>query len=195
MELNKKCVEKKFKNFPFYQQENIDLILKECEAHNFLPAQIAYVLATTWHETAFRMAPVRETLASSDEEAAMRLERAWAQGRLPQVKRPYWRKDEQGRYWFGRGYVQITHKENYNKFAKELGQPLDLYPNLALNPTIAAKILVIGMHKGLFTGHKISDFINDKKIDFVNARKVVNGLDQAHKIASYAQDFLYCFSI
>lgn len=175
--------------------KNIQLILEECNNYKLLPAQAAYVLATAWHETGAKMLPIRETFAETDDEAIARLDRAWNAGKLPQVKQPYWRKDARGQAWFGRGFVQLTHKENYKKVASLIGQPIDLYPHLALNPVIAAKILVVGMVKGVFTGYKLNDFINKNKIDFVNARKIINGLDRANKIAKYAEQFLLCIDV
>lgn len=59
-------------------------------------------------------------------------------------------------------------------------------PDLALNPQIAAEILVVGMEKGLFTGKKLSTYINNESNDFVNARRIINGVDRAQLIAGYA---------
>src|SRR4051812_15033951 len=55
---------------------------------------LAYILATAYHETAYTMQPVRETLAESDARAVEILETAFAAGRLSWVKTPYWRPDE-----------------------------------------------------------------------------------------------------
>ncbi len=54
-------------------------------------------------------------------------------------------------------------------------------------PDLAVKALVIGMQRGSFTGRKLSDYINGSSVDFVNARRIVNGLDKASTIASSAQ--------
>src|SRR3954465_1709656 len=51
---------------------------------------LAYILATAFHETAYTMQPVRETLATSDSRAVEILEAAFAGGRLSWVKTPYW---------------------------------------------------------------------------------------------------------
>lgn len=61
------------------------------------PRWLAYMLATTFHETAATMQPVRETLAANDAEAIARLDRAFAAGRLPMVRKPYWRPDADGK--------------------------------------------------------------------------------------------------
>ena len=42
------------------------------------------------------------------------------------------------------------------------------------------------MVEGWFTGKKLSDYFNEKT-DYINARKIVNGLDKADIIAGYAK--------
>lgn len=151
--------------------------------------QAAYIFATAFHETGATMQPVRETFASSDRQAINRLENAWIRGNLPSVSTPYWRHG-----WFGRGYVQLTHKSNYEKMSKILEIDLLANPSLALDDDVAAKILIEGMMKGAsnrgdFTGHKLEDFVNLRKSDFTGARRVVNGTDKAHLIATHALKF------
>ena len=69
----------------------------------------------------------------------------------------YWNKDEDtGKAYYGRGFVQLTHKVNYSKFSRLLGRDLVNNPDIALDPEIAALILVIGMRDGIFTGKKLS---------------------------------------
>lgn len=146
--------------------------------------KLAYILATTKHETGNTMQPVRETFATSDQQAKDRLERAWNLKQLSWVKTPYWRDG-----WFGRGYVQLTHKENYAKASKKLGVDLVADPSLALQPGIAAHILIRGCLEGWFTGKSLADYINASGTDYLNARRVVNGTDRAQLIAGYAKDF------
>jgi putative chitinase len=79
----------------------------------------------------------------------------------------------------GRGLAQLTGRANYRKFNIEDS------PDKALEPDIAANILVIGCLKGMFTGRKLSDYTT-----FQNMRRVVNGTDKAALIAGYAETFL-----
>lgn len=144
----------------------------------------AYILATAWHETAFTMQPVRETLAKTDASAVNILERAWAEGKLKWVRTPYWRFDSEGKTFLGRGYVQLTHKSNYAKAGEKLGVDLVADPNRAMNPELAAMILVRGMREGWFTGKKMADFQT-----YADMRRVVNGTDRAAQIARYATSF------
>jgi hypothetical protein len=45
------------------------------------------------------------------------------------------------------------------------------------------------MAHGIYTGKKLSDYINADKCDFLNARRIVNGTDKAELIMGYAQRF------
>jgi hypothetical protein len=51
------------------------------------------------------------------------------------------------------------------------------------------------MQCGMFTGVGLDRFFNDQREDYINARKIVNGLDRAELIAGYAQKFLFCCNI
>ena len=172
------------KTFSKTQVDGINLLL---DAVNGRPiSHAAYLLATAWHETGGTMRPEREAFGKTDEDTINRLNRAWKAGKLGQVKAPYWRKDQSGRAWFGRGYVQLTHIENYRRASAVTGVDLVGDPSLAMRPDIAAKILVDGCEAGIFTGKKLSDYLPG---DYVNARRVVNGTDKAQQIATYARAF------
>lgn len=146
--------------------------------------KLAYILATAFHETARTMQPVRETLAKNNQQAIRRLDHAWKNGQLKWVKKPYWRDG-----WFGRGYVQLTHKANYKKAGRKLGIDLVSDPSQALQPTVAAHILIRGMLEGWFTTKKLGRYITDERADYINARWVVNGTDRAVTIADIAVRF------
>src|SRR5947209_19609084 len=77
---------------------------------------LAYALATTFHETAFTMQPIEEI----------------GKGRGD----PYGEPDpETGQTYYGRGFVQLTWKYNYQKMGKLLGVDLvdHLEPALPLD--------------------------------------------------------------
>lgn len=160
------------------------LIVETCLKHGLLRNQAAYVLATAWHETAHTMKPVRETLAKTDAKAKEILTKAWKAGKLPWVKADYWSAG-----WFGRGYVQLTHKANYERAGNKLGVDLVKDPSLAMDPAIAAEVLVLGSKEGWFTGRRLLDYITLTRSDYVGARKIINGTDKAGLIASYAREF------
>lgn len=141
---------------------------------------LAYILATAFHETARTMQPVRETLASTDAKAKEILTKAWKAGKMPWVKKDYWSSG-----WFGRGFVQLTHRENYERAGQKLGIDLVSDPSKAMVPEVSALILVRGMLEGWFTGFSLP-----QAGDFLEARRVVNGTDRAGQIATYANGFL-----
>lgn len=150
-----------------------------CEAVlNALPglplSHAAYCLATAYHETNATMRPVREAYWLSED----------------------WRKDHL-RYWpyYGRGFVQITWKANYERADKELGLNGSLVANLdrAMEPPVAAQIMRLGMKEGWFTGKSLNSYLpvagNASVKQFEDARRIINGTDKAHLIATYADCF------
>jgi len=151
---------------------------------------LAYIMASVFHETGGRMVPVRETFASTDAGAIAALDKAHKAGRLGQVSKPYWRKGANGKAYFGRGDIQLTHQENYKTLGERLDVDLVGNPSLALDLDISAEIAIVGMLEGLFTGKKLTDYFNLKKDDPVGARAVVNGRDKAKLIAGYYKSFL-----
>lgn len=171
------------------QVQGIEAILDEAERRGTPLQHLAYILATAYHESAHTMQAVRETLAKTDDGAIRALESAWKRGKLPWVKTTYWRKDPDGKSWFGRGLVQITHKANYAKLGLLIGIDLVKDPSKALELSTAVKILFVGMELGSFTDKSLSDYIGNGRADYVGARRVVNGTDKAETIAGYAKAF------
>jgi hypothetical protein len=70
-----------------------------------------------------------------------------------------------------------------------LGPDEDLIkdPDQVLRPMISYRIMSIGMRNGMFTGKKLSDYINNDKCDYKNARRIINGLDKWDVIKDYAE--------
>ncbi|MER8960231.1 glycoside hydrolase family 19 protein [Mesorhizobium sp. M0701] len=155
---------------------------------------LAYMLATAHHETGRTMQPVRETFAATDQGAIAILERAWAAKRLPWVTNPYWRPDSQGKSWLGRGLVQLTHKANYERIGRLLKVDLVTNPDLAMQPLVAANIMVRGMIDGIFTRYRLSQFFDGQKADWRNARRIINGTERADLVASYAKKYYAALS-
>ncbi|HLQ52492.1 MAG TPA: hypothetical protein VK129_13395 [Terriglobales bacterium] len=90
--------------------------------------------------------------------------------------------------YYGRGYVQLTWKLNYARMSNALGMNNDLlfHPEHALEPQTSYKIMSFGMRNGSFTGKGLHTYIHDSTCDYLNARRIINGLDQAPLIAGYA---------
>ena len=162
---------------PTLSQEEVDgctRILAACGAERFPASWAAYVLATSVHETAGTLRPVRE----------------YGKG----AGRTYGKPGRNGgQIAYGRGDVQLTWDQNYERADRELelGGRLIANYDLALEPAISARIIVRGMREGWFTGVSLEKYlplVADLK-QFENARKIVNGTDKAALIAGYAVTF------
>ena len=88
--------------------------------------------------------------------------------------------------------MQLTWLANYEKMEKLiLDSNLVAEPDNALKPDIAAQIMTIGMTKGVFTGRLLGDYFWGPHSDWVDARRIINGLDRAWLIAGYAAHFYH----
>lgn len=143
------------------QVNGINAILDEWDKRHLGDVRwLAYMLATTFHETARTMQPIRE----------------YGRGRGMRY----------GTTYYGRGFVQLTWEANYRKASAVVGVDLVADPDRALELPIAAAILFDGMIKGWFTGHKLADYITGSLCDYPQARRIINGTDRAVPIAGYA---------
>jgi putative chitinase len=139
--------------------------------------KIAYAFSTIKHETAHTFLPITEY---GGESYFKKYDGRASLGN---------NKPGDGSRFKGRGFVQITGRTNYTKFAKLLDVDLVNKPELALKPSVAFSIMTLGMHKGLFTGKKLSDYITPIKTDYRGARRIINGTDKAATLATYAKKF------
>lgn len=89
----------------------------------------------------------------------------------------------------GRGLVHLTFKKNYRKAKEYFNVDFVNQPDKAAEFQYSIPIMIWGMKSGIFTGIKLSEYINSSEIDYVGARKVINGTDQASLVASYARKF------
>lgn len=156
---------------------------------------LAYALATAYHETGARMVPVREGFAKTDLGArravnnlAKKRGPKSAVARYAQPTGPY------GHVYYGRGHVQLTWLENYQKASKIAGADLVKDPDKMLDPTISARVLIHGLVTGQWGGGKgigqyegEDDYLDDKEA--AQARRTVNGTDKAALIAGYHKAF------
>lgn len=144
---------------------------------------LAYMLATSYHETARTMQPIEEYGKGRGKPYGQKLRHD---------RKPYAFPDK---LYYGRGDVQLTWYENYEKMGKLLGIPLLEQPELALKPDVSARIMIEGMtrgksNRGDFTGASLENYFNEVKDNPVHARRIINGLDKANLIASYHNKFL-----
>ena len=130
---------------------------------------LAYPLATTAHETGFAMWPIEEY------------------GRGEGMS--YGKQDpETGQTYYGRGFVQLTWRENYARADKELGygttetdwDSLEWNAGNALKLDIAAEVMFQGMDEGWFRGDEygrqnLERYFNEDTDDSYKAREIING--------------------
>lgn len=179
------------------QVDGINAILDAAAEFNPPAEHVANILSQVKRETGGYMSPIKETVMPyhkdknpSDKTVIARLDNAWKNGDLGKVSSPYWRDG-----WFGRGQIQISHKANYQKLGKMIGVDLVKNPDAALELGNSAKIAVVGMLKGAFTGKKLSDYKFPEAVDAPvadNPRRIVNGNDGSDKeVAKFHKAFYY----
>jgi len=150
-------------------------------------AKIAYAFATIMRETAETFQPVKEGYWITN-------------NRVQKLYNYYYNHNRHaldtifpnglaGKNYLGRGRIQTTHNYNYKNIGDKLGIDLLNNPDLALDNETDWKILELGFSTGIWTGKKLSNYINDDIVDYYNARKIVNGLDHAREIANDAEKF------
>ena len=120
--------------------------------------EMAYVLATIYHETGKVMRPVKE----GGGQQYLRSKKYY----------PY----------IGVGLVQVTWSANWKRWGINSIED-------GLSWPIALRATFEGMVTGAFTGKRLSDYIGKGRRDYVNARRVINGVDKAQLIAGYAEKF------
>ncbi|MES3154462.1 hypothetical protein [Sphingomonas faeni] len=158
------------------QVEGIEAKLSAFVAQASPLAFAAYGLATSFHETAQRMQPVPEI----------------GRGRGKTYGKP---GKHAGQIAYGRGDVQLTWDYNYQRADDELGLKGALTSNYdrAMETEISAQIMVLGMTEGWFTGKRFASYLpatgRATVAQFTSARRIINGIDRAEKVAGYAMSF------
>jgi len=178
-----------------------DYCLKDPAPYNridVLDRQLAYILATAYGEVGKDMQPVREGFKETDWEAREHVKWLADNADIYWVTKDYGKPHPKtGKSYFGRGWVQLTHYDNYLRMSLLLfgDDRLVWKPELALQADIAAKILIVGMAKGIFTGRNLFRYINSQETDYYHARRIINGMDRSEKFARYARKFESCIEL
>lgn len=141
--------------------------------------QLAYIMATAYHET--------DRFKAYSE---------YGKGGKSKYAAAHALYNKGTARYYGRGWVMLTWLGNYAKMAIKasvaLGKEYDIVnkPDLILeHGELNAFITFEGMIQGVFTGRDLESHINDDETDYVNARRVINGLDKAELVAEYAEKF------
>lgn len=165
-------------SLPAWQRDPVDHLVREGLRRDRLLEDCAYVLATAFHESG-RFKHTEEI----------------GQGRGHDYGEPIVSMRGVKVTYFGRGFVQLTWLQNYSKMSVflslEMGREIDLVnkPDLASQPEMASLIIWEGMIRGMFTGKNLADYIRPGAVDYVGARRIVNGNDKDELIAGYALKF------
>ena len=199
--------------------------------------QAAYILATADHESGFgtprfsRSEPLveeRNNISQRSDGTFSGTDHVTGQSirgnSLDETETRYWdsaygghlgneRGTTDAKNYRGRGYVQLTGEDNYERMTTALnaegfvyshggvtyggpeGEPIDLlthFEHVNLVPALAARVMVKGMMEGIFTGKALGSEVNGSESDFYNARAVVNGdkEENGRRIASKAWKYV-----
>lgn len=156
------------------QGDLIRLIMQECDTRLITDRrQVAYILGTCYHECLFKS--IEEIRDKPGTEVYRLQEKYWYGG------------------YKGRGPVQLTGEKNYRKMSAVVGIDLVKNPEAALRLDVGARILVVGMATGMFTGHDLGDYFPSTGFRVRNwllARQIVNGMFRAKLVATAALKIL-----
>jgi hypothetical protein len=170
------------------QVNGLDNILLACAKKHWTVAHTAYALATALHETAKTMQPIKEYggpkyYTKLYDVRGDKPARAIQHGNT---------SPGDGPKYCGRGFVQLTWKDNYARAERETRSPLVSNPDLAMDTAIASAIMVSGMSQGWFTGVSLTKTLPNPQGTFAQfkaSRKIINGTDKDDEIATYAIAF------
>jgi len=168
------------------QVNGFESIFNEWDSRKFNDIRwLAYMLATTYHETAKTIKPIEEYGKGKTRLYGKKLKHSGISYSYP------------NKIYYGRGFVQLTWYENYELMGRLLKLDLLNKPELCLTLEISTKIMFEGMLKGSssvgdFTGRCLEMYFNTKLEDPVGARRIINGTDKADLIASYYWLFKKC---
>lgn len=182
-------------------------------------AEVAYCMATTYHEVGPTLQPKRESLNYSvdgllktfsrkriSEADARRLGRKNGEPALPVARQreianilyggEWGRKNlgntqpNDGWDFRGGGFAQTTGRANFKRISAMVGYDLTKDPEAIVRPEIAVTALIKAMKSGTYTGKRLSDY--DLPQQFSSARAIINadGATNGAKIARHATAFL-----
>ena len=154
-------------------ETHLELLLRVSNRERLSGTQTSYVLATAHHES-------RLGLWMDDHRSGWDYEGRTALGNI---------HDGDGRLFRARGYGRLVGRAAYERLGLELDLPLIEQPELAAEPGVAAEILVLGMKHGHFTGRALAEYVNESRVDYVRARRVMPSAEKPVQIAATARQF------
>lgn len=190
-----------FDNYPFKdmthaKHSNVDFLFDKLDSSELITrlSEMAYILATLKLETADTFAPVKEAYWIRPETRRINVLKKMYAGRKSII-------NPNGRLYYGRGFVQLTHIDNYikmNPYIRKHFPEADIVsdPDSVCNAEYSWIILEEGMTNpnrtfkdDNFTGYTLENYFTDAGYDFYHARKIINGMDRASLVQSYAEKY------
>ena len=153
----------------------IEAVLDACEAWGLLLEQTAYTLASCKHESAHTFQPIEE--------------RGKGKGRDYGEAVLVYRGKRIA--YYGRGLIQISWLSNVARASVALGVDYVNHPELLLTLEHSVRVTMWGLLSGAWhaRGFGLGHYINADEVDYVEARRCVNGTDHAPEIAEIARRF------
>jgi hypothetical protein len=179
------------------KQNNIFTIIDAFENDDAMKSLrwLAYILATSMHESNDTFAPVAEGYWIKPESKRVSSLYNYYTKNNPGALRTMFPNGKSGTAYYGRGrVVQLTHDFNYKLASLKIYGDLRLFndPDMIINDAACDLAVTFrGMHEGWFTGYRLEQFfpLGSNKANWRSARKIINGLDKANLIAGYAMKF------
>ncbi len=202
--INKQYFEEKYlkefgRELSTVKKENIFTITDAFELDDDMKSLrwLAYILATSMHESNDTFAPVVEGYWLTESRRLGTLYNYYKKNN-PRALKTIFPNGKREPAYYGRGrVVQLTHFNNYmNASLKIYGNNILLNdPDMIIhNSKCDLTVTFRGMLEGWFTGYSLPQFfpLNSNKANWVGARRIINGLDKARMIAKYAMKFYDC---
>lgn len=187
------------------QVDTCNAVLAECDARGLTNPEVAYILATAYHEA--KMVPNRENLFYT---TAARIAAVWPSRFTVASAKAYTRNPRKlankvyngrlgnrpgtndGWIYRGGGLDHLTGRDNYRTASGIVGADLVAKPGRITDAKIAVESLVHGMVTGRYRKHKLKDFIKPGAVNFAGARAIINADVKANgeRVAGYARAFL-----
>ncbi len=156
---------------------------------------LAYILATSMHESNDTFAPVVEGYWIKPDSKRVNALYNYYLKNNPGALKTIFPNGKNGTAYYGRGrVVQLTHNFNYKNASIKLYGDSRLFNNpemIISDINCDMSVTFRGMREGWFTGHKLERYfpLGFNKANWAGARKIINGMDKANLIAGYAIKF------
>lgn len=160
--------------------------------------QLANFLAQTSWETARRMIPCREgtnaSIYADDARARWAAEYVFRNG---YTRINYFTPGRFGFVPYGRGRIQVTLDDNYAYVEQKSGIPVTKNPDLLLENEHDIRVSLPGCMEGWWTrgAHTLPRYFNENVQDPMGARRIVNGMNEAQKIANIHYAFVAALEV